>query len=98
MCQNSFKSGYWRILRGLHPEWRVAARAAGSLDVVLHLHLGRQREEAHECVVGFVDQTLFDAVTADAGETPFAVGRAEFGDEGVAVACRSGGCRGWEYD
>src|SRR5690606_28577242 len=44
--------------------------------------------------VGVVDQLLRDAVVADAGETPFAVGRAQLGDEGVAVAVVAGDVEG----
>ena len=74
-----------RILRRLDAERRVAARAAGAGEVVFHLHVGRQREETLERVVGAIDQRLRDAVAADAGETPFAIGRAELGDERVAI-------------
>src|SRR3546814_4996001 len=44
-----------------------------------------QREERLEHTVGVVDQRLRDAVVADAGKTPLAVGRAEFVDEGLSV-------------
>ena len=89
MCQNSLRSEYLRVLRGLDAERRVAARAAAAGHVVLALGVVGQREEALEHVVGAVDQRLRDAVVADAGEAPLAIGRAELGDEGVAVG------RGW---
>src|SRR3546814_11601297 len=44
-----------------------------------------QREERLEHTVGVADQRLRDAVVADAGKTPLAVGRAEFVDEGLSV-------------
>ena len=74
-----------RALRGFHAERRVAARAAAARHVVLALDVVRQGEETLEHVVGAVDQRLRDAVVADAGEAPFAIRRAEFGDEGLAV-------------
>ena len=74
-----------RALRGFDAERRVAARAAAAGHVVLALDVLRQREEPLEHVVRAVDQRLRDAVVADAGEAPLAIGGAEFGDEGVAV-------------
>src|SRR5690606_8413857 len=73
------------VLGGLHPERGVAARAAAAGHVVLLLGLFRQREEGLERVVGLVDQLLRDAVVADPGEAPLAVGGAEVGHEGLAV-------------
>src|SRR5690606_38769898 len=75
-----------RALRRLHAERRVAAGAALAGDVVAVLDLLGQREEAPERLVGVVDQRLGDAVVADARETPLAVGGAQLGHEGVAVA------------
>src|SRR3546814_4804991 len=72
-------------LGGFHAERRVAARAAAAGDVVALLGVFGQREERLEHTVGVVDQRLRDAVVADAGKTPLAVGRAEFVDEGLSV-------------
>ena len=75
-----------RVLRGLDSERRVAARAAAARDVVLHLHFGWQREELAERIVCAINQRLRDAMATDSRETPFAIGRAEFSDERIAVA------------
>src|SRR5690606_20187997 len=83
-----------RALGGLDPERRVAAGTAAAGDVVLALDLVGQRVEAAERRVGIVDQLLRDAVVADAGKAPFAVGRAELGDEGVAVAVEAADVEG----
>src|SRR5690606_28426581 len=53
--------------------------------VVLALGRVGQRKESLEHVVGVLDQRLVDAMAADPGEPPFAVGRAQLGDEGLAV-------------
>ncbi len=74
------------VLGGLDAERRIAARTTAARDVVFALHVFRQCEEALEHVVGTVDQGLRDAVVADAGETPLAIGRSELGDESFAVA------------
>src|SRR5690606_28808953 len=81
-----FEVAALRALRRLHAERRVAAGAALAGDVVAVLDLLRPREEAPERLVGVVDQRLGDAVVADARETPLAVGGAQLGHEGVAVA------------
>src|SRR5690606_40225640 len=67
-----------------------SAGAAGTGHVVAALALLGQREEPAEGVVGRIDARLRDAVAADPGEAPFAIGGAEFGDEGLAI----GGARG----
>src|SRR3546814_4239395 len=96
-------------LGGFHSERRVAARAAAAGDVVALLGVFGQREERLEHTVGVVDQRLRDAVVADAGKAPFAVGRAEFVDERLAVLragrvgesadveCRDSGWRSEEH-
>src|SRR5690606_6155353 len=66
-------------------EGRVAAGSTAPRYVVLALGFVGQREEALEHFVGAVDQRLVDAMAADAGEPPLAVGRAEFGNESLAV-------------
>src|SRR5690606_267404 len=80
--------GILRALRRLHAERRVAARAAAAGHVVPLLRFFRQREQRLEGGVGLVDPFLRDAVVADAGEAPFAVGGAQLVDEGLAVRVR----------
>src|SRR5690606_7163782 len=87
-----------RVLGGLDHERRVAARAAAAGHVVLALGLVGEREEAAEGIVGLVHQRLRDAVAADAGEAPLAVGRAEFGDEGLAVGVGGGVCEATDVE
>src|SRR5690606_16761055 len=72
-------------LGGLHPERGVAAGAAAAGHVVPLLHLLREGEELLEGGVGVVDQFRRNAMVADAGKAPLAVGRTELGNEGLAV-------------
>src|SRR5690606_2389434 len=81
-------------LRGLDPERRVAARPTLPRHVAAALGFLGQREEAAEGGVGIVDQRLRNAVVGDAGKAPFAVGRAEFGDEAFAVAVEAADVEG----
>src|SRR5690606_14075531 len=74
-----------RPLGGFHAERRVAAGPATALDVVLALDLLGQREEAPEDVVAAGDLLLADAVAADPGKAPLAVGVTQLGHEGLAV-------------
>src|SRR5690606_30144138 len=83
-----------RALGGLHAEGGVAAGAAAARHVVLALDLVGKREEALEHVVGGVDLPGGNPMPADAGEAPFPVGRAQFGDEGVAIAFETADIQG----
>src|SRR5690606_20068165 len=58
---------------------------AATGHVVALLDVLRQRVEGLEHLVGLVDELLRNAVVADAGEAPLAIGGAEFVDEGLAV-------------
>ncbi len=82
------------ILGGFHAERGIAPRAAAAGHVVLALDLLGQREERLEHIVGRIDLRLRDAVVADAGEAPLAVGRAQFRDEGVAMRVETGDVQG----
>ena len=82
------------ILCGFHAERCVAACTAAAGEVIVLLHLFRQREEAHERIVGAVDQGLGNAMAANASETPFAIRRAQFGDECVAIGIEAADIQG----
>ena len=77
--------GILRILGGFDAERRVAAGAAGTGLVILHLDRFRQSEEIPRGVIRALDQLIGHAVTTDAAETPFAVSGAQIGDESLAV-------------
>ncbi|MNV48836.1 hypothetical protein D3C71_1407600 [compost metagenome] len=81
-------------LRGFHTERRIAARTTAARDVVLLLHLVRQRKERLEHVIGGVDVGLGDAVVADAGKAPLPVGSTKLGDEGLPITLKAGDVEG----
>src|ERR1700761_5776664 len=77
--------GELAVLGRFHLVRRIAARTTTTGNVVLHLGVGGQREEALEGVVGAADQFARNAVAADAAETVFTIGVAQFGNEGGTV-------------